>query len=96
MDSTGLFLAGATIRVKGTNTSAVSDINGQFNLQANTGDVLVISYVGYKTTEFKVINSIPIMIRLSRESTTIGEVAITLNTGYQSIPGKGLPVPFPS
>lgn len=86
MDSLGGFLAGASVRVKGSNVSTVSDVNGQFTLQANTGDILVISYVGFKTMEFKVINSIPILVTLSRESTTITEVAVTLNTGYQSIP----------
>ncbi|WP_298708189.1 SusC/RagA family TonB-linked outer membrane protein [Chitinophaga sp.] len=86
MDSSGQFLAGASVRVKGSGVSTMSDANGQFNLNANTGDVLVITYVGYKSAEFKVINSIPILIRLSRESTTIGEVSVTLNTGYQSIP----------
>ncbi|MBO9150782.1 SusC/RagA family TonB-linked outer membrane protein [Chitinophaga sp. GCM10012297] len=86
MDSLGGFLAGASVRVKGSNVSTVSDVNGQFTLQANTGDILLISYVGFKTLEFKVINSIPILVTLSRESTTITEVAVTLNTGYQSIP----------
>ncbi len=86
MDSLGGFLAGASIRIKNSDVSTISDANGQFTLQANTGDVLVISYVGFRTREFKVINSIPVLIRLSRESTAITEVTVTLNTGYQSLP----------
>ncbi|RAI98646.1 TonB-linked SusC/RagA family outer membrane protein [Chitinophaga skermanii] len=85
-DSLGGFLAGASIRIKNSHVSTITDVNGQFVLNANSGDILVISYVGFKNYEFKVINSIPVIITLSRESTSIGEVAITVNTGYQSIP----------
>ena len=45
---------GATIKIKGTNVGVVTDVNGAFALNANTGDVLVISYIGYQTKSVSV------------------------------------------
>ncbi|MFP9113857.1 carboxypeptidase-like regulatory domain-containing protein [Flavobacterium sp. RHBU_3] len=44
-------LAGASIIVKGTNISTVTDLDGKFSIQANKGTVLEISFVGYETIE---------------------------------------------
>lgn len=85
-DSLGIPLAGATIRIKRTGKSALSDNNGQFSIQAEMGDILVISYVGFKTREYRFRGEQVIAVALSRDSTTIAEIAVTLNTGYQSIP----------
>src|SRR5579862_9057121 len=41
-------IAGATVKIKGTNTGIVTDVNGNFSLTAKTGDVLVISFIGYQ------------------------------------------------
>ncbi len=85
-DSLGIPLAGASIRIKGAETSTVSDNVGQFTIQAEPGDVLVISYVGYKTKEIRFAGERTLMIAMLRESTTMAGIAVTLNTGYQSIP----------
>jgi TonB-linked SusC/RagA family outer membrane protein len=45
---------GATISVKGTQNSVSTGDNGAFSINAKTGDILVISYVGYKTKEEKI------------------------------------------
>lgn len=42
-------LIGATVMVKGSSVGAVTDINGNFFINANSGATLVISYVGYIT-----------------------------------------------
>ncbi|HPG05531.1 MAG TPA: carboxypeptidase-like regulatory domain-containing protein [Saprospiraceae bacterium] len=41
-------LIGANILVKGTSLGNVTDIDGTYSIQANTGDVLVFSYTGYE------------------------------------------------
>jgi len=38
----------ATIAIEGTSKGTTTDINGKFSIDANIGDVLVISYVGYE------------------------------------------------
>jgi len=42
-------IIGATILVQSTQTGAVTDIDGRFELQGNAGDILEISYVGFTT-----------------------------------------------
>jgi TonB-linked SusC/RagA family outer membrane protein len=73
----GESLPGATVVVKGTTNGASTDINGNFEAQANSSDTLVISYIGFESEEVAVGNqtSIQIMLRLSEEE--IKEVVIT-------------------
>lgn len=47
-------LIGASIQVKGTNTSTVTDASGNFEITANSGQVLVVSFVGYSTKEITI------------------------------------------
>ena len=54
VDATGEPIIGASVKVKGSNTGAVTDIDGNFTLRANTGDLIEISYVGMKTQSFTV------------------------------------------
>ena len=42
-------IVGASVRVQGTDTGTVTDINGNFSLSAGTNNVLVVSYIGYQT-----------------------------------------------
>jgi hypothetical protein len=42
-------LQGASVYVKGTGTGTISDSLGNFNLRVNTGDSVIISYIGYNT-----------------------------------------------
>jgi len=44
-------LAGVSVVVKGTSTGAVSDFDGNYTINASTGDTLVFSYVGFDTME---------------------------------------------
>ncbi|MEJ6981433.1 TonB-dependent receptor [Pedobacter sp. P351] len=47
-------LPGATVKVKGSTNSAVTDQNGLFTISAVKGDVLVISFIGYQERELRV------------------------------------------
>ena len=50
-DSNGDPIIGATIRVKGANTGTISDLDGNFTLDAAQGDVLEISFIGFADKE---------------------------------------------
>jgi TonB-linked SusC/RagA family outer membrane protein len=50
-DEGGKPVAGASIHVKGSNITVLSDDRGDFAVTAAAGDKLVISYVGYQTVE---------------------------------------------
>ena len=54
-DSSGESLPGASITIKGDNKNGtITDMDGNFTLNAKPGDVLVISFVGYDPIEMKV------------------------------------------
>ena len=42
-------LPGATVVVQGTTNGVSTDFDGNFSIQANEGDILEISYVGFQT-----------------------------------------------
>jgi TonB-linked SusC/RagA family outer membrane protein len=73
-------VVGATVRVKGTTTGTQTDVNGQFTLNVNNGDVLVISYLGYNTQEVTVAGD-NISVTLQAGRNTLNEVVVT---GYTS------------
>lgn len=49
VDENGEPLVGASVRVKGTNTGATTDVNGNFTLDMKQGGALQVSYIGYNT-----------------------------------------------
>ena len=52
-DNTGMGVIGANILVKGTTNGTITDFDGNFTLEAKKGDVIVISFIGYKTQELQ-------------------------------------------
>lgn len=55
-DADGSPLTGVNVVVKGTKKGTVSSANGSFSIQANAGEVLVVSSIGYATKEIPVTN----------------------------------------
>ncbi len=53
-ESDGLPLPGASVIVKGTSKGAQTDFDGKYTIGVNSGDVLVISYVGMEPVEVTV------------------------------------------
>lgn len=47
-------LIGVTLYVKGSKNGTITDINGNFSIQADNNDVITISYVGYNPKEYAV------------------------------------------
>lgn len=70
-------LPGASVVVKGTTTGATTDFDGAFSIDANQGDVLVISFVGFETQEVTYSGS-PIAVVL-QEGVSLDEVLVTGN-----------------
>ena len=65
---------GANVMIKGTSTGTITDFDGNFDLQANVGDVLVVSYIGYRATEIKVTNAGPLRVTLQPDNVQLQEV----------------------
>lgn len=84
-NESGQPLVGTTVRVKGKNTSTLTSETGQFLINAAAGDILIISYVGYKTKEVKISTDAPIQLIMEQQERLIDTMSVVVNTGYQSI-----------
>lgn len=72
---------GATIKIKGTNTGVVTDVNGNFTLSGKVGYVLIVSYIGYQPKSVTVNSADLGTITLDVTNSTLNEVVVT---GYSS------------
>ena len=77
--TSGTPLEGATITINGTNRSAVSDVNGSFQISAPPNAVLLISYVGYIAREIPVEDNSELIVRLNEDP---GELSNVVVVGY--------------
>ena len=66
VDEKGDVVPGASIIIKGTRIGVPSDNNGQFRILAKSGNILLVSGVGFETTEFTVKTSDIIEISVHR------------------------------
>jgi len=80
VDETNMPLPGATVVIKGTTTGASTDFDGKYSISANTGDVLVFSYVGYSDQNATIGASNSINISLALDD-ALDEVVVV---GYSS------------
>lgn len=79
-DQQGRAIPGVNILIKGTARGTTTNIQGRYSLEASSGDTLVFSYVGYKSTELPVGNRNSIDVVLEEDITSLDEVVI--NAGY--------------
>ncbi len=81
-------LPGASVLVKGTNQGISTDINGKFSLTVNSNtDILVVSFIGYESTEITVGSQSVLSIMLSPSKTNLEEVVVV---GYGTSKVKDL------
>lgn len=69
-------VAGASVVVKGTTNGTMTDMNGTFTVEnVKVGDILQISFVGYKTIDI-VWNNKPLTIELKEDTQMLDEVVV--------------------
>ncbi|MGO1650824.1 MAG: TonB-dependent receptor plug domain-containing protein, partial [Sphingobacterium sp.] len=73
--STGDPLSGVTVRVEGKDAVAQTDDAGNFEIAAETGDVLQVSFIGFTTQEVTVQGA-TVQISLSPDEETLDEVVV--------------------
>ena len=76
-DAQGEPLIGVSILVKGTATGAITDMDGNFKIQAAKGDVLEISYIGYASQSITLANAQPLKVTMGEDTQTLDEVVVT-------------------
>ena len=80
-DKANLPLPGANIIIKGTSTGTQTDFDGNFSIETVSGDVLVVSYLGYVTQEISITNQASLAIKLVEDTNSLDEVVVV---GYGS------------
>ena len=70
-------LPGASVVVKGTTNGTQTDFDGNFSITAPDNAILVVSYIGYKTTEVRVDGQTTINVTLEEDASKLDEVVVT-------------------
>ncbi len=86
-DNQGNLLAGVTVTNTRTNKSTASEESGTFTLEGQVGDVLIVSFVGYKSQRITLQSTSDIIVELQQEENILEEVEV-VSTGYQTINRK--------
>lgn len=76
IDENGDALIGVTVRIKDKSAGTVTDINGNFMLQASASSTLVFSYVGYADQEVKVNPSGVMNVTMTEGDELLDEVVV--------------------
>lgn len=77
VDDRGEPLIGATIRIQGANAGTITNIDGDFSLSADIGNVLIVSYLGYVTQHVTVTDSDSYQIRMPLDALELETVVVT-------------------
>ena len=76
-------LPGVSVVIKGTSNGTITDMSGQFTLSnVKSSDVLVFSFIGYKTQEITVGNQKSLSVKMEEDTQTLDEVVVV---GYQEV-----------
>lgn len=80
-------LPGATILVKGTSTGTITNLDGEYTIEASIGDALIISFVGFNSREILVNQESISDVTLEMDIQALNEVVVM---GYSSKSQKEL------
>lgn len=70
-------LPGVSVLIKGTTTGTITDMDGNYTIEASPNDVLVFSFVGYLNEEVKVGDQTKIDVTLAEDIIGLDEVVVT-------------------
>lgn len=80
-DETNSPLIGASVSVVGTTNGTMTDLDGKYSIQANSGQVLEFTFVGTTTQRIKVVSQKVIDVKLVEDATVLKDVVVV---GYGS------------
>jgi iron complex outermembrane receptor protein len=74
--STSIPLPGVNVIIKGTTTGTTTDFDGNYQIAANNGDIIVFSYVGYATQELTYSGQSNLNVQLAEDAALLEEVVV--------------------
>ena len=84
-DADGKGLPGVTVRIDGTTTGAITDIDGNYNIEVAKGQTLIFQMVGMESVTITIANQSTINISLKAETTLLDGVVVN---GFQEVERK--------
>src|ERR1700761_4161305 len=99
VDDANLPLPGVTVMVKGTNYGVVTDVNGNYSINADKGATLSFSFVGYAPKDVLISDQHTLDVKLAQVQANLQEVVVvgygeqkklSLTTAVSSITSKEL------
>lgn len=85
-EADGLPIIGAVIQVKGTNKGAITDLDGNYSIDAKKSDVLEFSYVGM-TSQNVTVGTSPVINIAMKSATNLDEIVVV---GYGAVKKRDL------
>ena len=76
-DLDGTPIAGVNVYVRGTAVGTITDTGGRYEINANRGDELVFSFIGYSTITAKVGNRNNIDVQLGEDIQRLSDIVVT-------------------
>ena len=73
----GMPLPGASVMVEGTTKGEITDLDGNFSIRADVGEVLVFSFLGTETQYVTVKSYSPLDIKMKNISNLLDDVVVT-------------------
>lgn len=87
VDDKGETIIGANVSVKGTTNGTITDLDGNFTLDVETGATLLVTYIGYTTKEITVNSQSTYQIIIAEDTQKLEEVVVI---GYGTAKKKDL------
>ena len=72
----GLSIPGANVLIQGSNTGTTTDFDGNFSISVKSGDVLIVSYIGFLTQSITISNQTSLTIVLQSDTSELDEVVV--------------------
>ena len=69
-------LIGVSVVVKGTSAGVITDIDGNYTINVESGQTLVFSYIGFMTEEVKIGSQRTVNVSLHEDAETLDEVVV--------------------
>jgi TonB-linked SusC/RagA family outer membrane protein len=87
LDEQNIPLPGASVKIKGTETRSIADINGGYAIEAESNSQLIFSYLGFEEKEVSVAGKTVIDVTLKEQTSLLQDVVVI---GYGTVNKKDL------
>ncbi len=74
--SDGQPIPGANVLVQGTNNGTTTDFDGKFSISVSSGDILMVSYIGFAQQNITITNQTSLTITLQPDTSELDEVVV--------------------